>query len=104
MKRIFFILTVMMAVNAFANTNCLGEAQIIAKVAGIQKKTLLNCRVQVGAVSTYNMNQNCPLDIDEVLSYGVEVGLKDGHDCALNSGDILTGIIVKDSAGRLVLE
>lgn len=91
---------------ANAQATCLGEAQIIAKVSDI-KLTMLNCTVKIdpASVSFFNDSMVCPLDIDAVLAEGVEVGIKDGHDCALNRGDTLSGIIVRSAAtGKIYLE
>lgn len=105
MSRIFLSAVVLLA-SSFALADCLGEAQIIAKVGSINKKTMLSCRVNIepASIIQYNMNMNCPLDIDEVLANGVEVGLKDGHDCRLDVGDSVSGVLYKDSVGRIGLE
>jgi hypothetical protein len=86
--------------------NCLGEAQIIAKVAGIKSKSLSNCTVDIdfNSIKQYNTNMTCILDIQEVLYKGVEVGLKDGHDCALDLGDDISGVLVLNTAGTITLE
>lgn len=88
-----------------ASANCLGEAQIIAKVQG-NSKTMVSCLAYIDPTSViqYNTNQVCPLDLDEVLINGIEVGLKDGHDCRLQAGDIITGVLVKTASGSIVLE
>ncbi len=85
--------------------NCLGEAQIIAKVSE-NKKTLSSCVAMIDSSSIvqYNESMVCPLDLGEVLEQGVEVGMKDGHDCRLEAGDVITGVLVKNQAGKIVLE
>jgi hypothetical protein len=85
--------------------NCLGEAQIIAKVQG-NKKSLSSCVAMIDSSSIvqYNESMVCPLDLGEVLEQGVEVGMKDGHDCRLEAGDVITGVLVKNQAGKIVLE
>lgn len=92
-------------IGSAASANCLGEAQIISKVTAIDK-SLISCKAQVTAqsVSFYQENQLCPLDLAEVVSQGVEVGLENGHDCKLNVGDTLTGILVLQPHGVIFLE
>lgn len=84
---------------------CLGEAQIIAQVSKVGK-TMSSCRVFVNPLKIrfFSMNQLCPLDINEVAAKGVEVGLKDGHDCALDVQDDLNGIVFINSYGKIELE
>lgn len=86
--------------------NCLGEAQIIAKVADIKSKSVTSCSVNidVNSIQQYNSSQICALDIDDVLSKGVEVGLVNGQDCALNSGDSISGVLVLNSTGTITLD
>ncbi len=98
---LFSLVTAQMALS-----NCLGEGQIIAKVAGIKSKSLSNCTVDIDAnsITQYNVNQTCILDIQEVLYKGVEVGLKDGHDCRFDAGDAISGILVLNKAGQIILE
>ncbi len=86
--------------------NCLGEAQIIAKVANVKSKSLSNCTVDIDAnsITQYNVNRTCILDIQEVLYKGVEVGLKDGHDCRFDAGDDISGVLVLNNAGQIILE
>lgn len=84
---------------------CLGEAQIIAKVQN-NTKTHLSCVASIDASSIvqYNESMVCPLDLIEVLESGVQVGLIDGHDCRLQAGDVITGVLVKTASGSIVLE
>jgi hypothetical protein len=104
MKLSIVLFSVLVAQISMAN--CLGEAQIIAKVASIKSKSLTSCSVNIDAntIVQYNVNQTCPLDIQEVLYKGVEVGLNNGHDCALDSGDDISGVIFLNEAGTINLE
>ncbi len=106
MKTLFILAISLMVSTGYAAPVCEGEAQIIAKVGPIKSKTMLSCVVEIDAssIQLYNMSGVCPLDIDEVLATGVSVGLKDGHDCALSEGDVISGVIVKKPWGILVLE
>ena len=101
-----FLVVALISVMAQASmANCLGEAQIIAKVSE-NTKTLFSCVAHVDASSIVQYNESgvCPLDLGEVLQSGVEVGMKDGHDCRLQAGDVITGVLVKNQAGVIVLE
>lgn len=80
---------------------CLGEAQIIARATKITPQAAGSCQVSVefSSVKMFNENQTCPLDISEVVAYGFSV-----RNCTLKAGDDVSGIIVVDSDGQLVLE
>lgn len=86
-----------------AQANCLGEAQIIAKVESVRGNSTTSCRVFVKQVSFYNESIICPLDLSEVSDSGIEIGLKNGHDCEYSS-DTITGVLVKDKAGVIRIE
>lgn len=99
-----FLVAALIAVVAQTSmANCLGEAQIIAKVESVTK-TLSSCVAHVSSIEQYNSSMVCALDIEEVVSQGVEVGLMNGHDCRLEPGSVLTGVLVKNAAGKIVLE
>lgn len=85
--------------------NCLGEAQIIAKVQSVSK-TWTSCvaHVSTESIKQYNESMVCPLDLSEVLAKGVEVGFIDGHDCRLQPNDAISGVLVKTETGRIILE
>lgn len=85
---------------------CIGEAQLVAKIAKVEKASLISCKAYIDAasISFYSESMVCPLDLEEVIAEGVEVGFKDGHDCRLESGEELSGIIVKNSSGSLTVE
>ncbi len=90
----------------FTFANCLGEAQIIAQVSAVKSKSHSHCTVEINAesIKQFNMNMTCPLDLSEVLMAGVDVGLKNGHDCALDAGDEISGVLVLNKAGKIILE
>ena len=102
MKSLLIIATILSA-SLFSNASCIGEAQIIAKVNKKVTDSMTYCRVTVSNVSFYKENMTCPLDLSEVMSYGIEIGLKNGHDCELDS-DTITGVLVQNSAGDIYLE
>ena len=85
---------------------CIGEAQLIAQIATVQKVSMNSCKafIDPSSITFYSESMVCPLDLSEIISEGVEVGIKDGHDCRLESGQDLNGIIVKNASGSLSLE
>ncbi len=97
---IFSLLSLSLAANA--QSSCIGEAQIIAKVESVQKSTVSSCRVLVKEVSFFRESIVCPLDLSEVMDSGIEIGMKDG-DCQY-SADSISGVLVKDKAGRITIE
>ena len=106
-----FTLTVILLISQisfaqFEQEACQPEAQIIAHVTSYEKWDLYDCVVRISPkhITQYNINQTCPLDIDEVLANGISVGLVNGHDCALNVGDVISGVLVKKPTGTIVLE
>ena len=105
LKSVLLAITIL-SLNAQAQASCLGEAQIIAKIASIQSDSLSTCKayIDLTAVRIYNESMVCPLDLSEVHSKGVEVGFVDGHDCRLQSGDELNGTLVKINDELIVLE
>jgi len=89
-----------------ASADCLGEAQIIAEVTGRSTDSLTTCTAKIDAssVQVYNQNGQCPMDLSEVISQGIEMGLTNGHDCDISVGDQINGIIYKRIDGKIVLE
>lgn len=97
---IFSLLTLSLAANA--QSTCLGEAQIIAKVASVQTGSS-SCRVAVQDVSYYNESIICPLDLSEVMDQGIEVDLNDDQGCNVDS-ETISGVLVKTRDGKIVIE
>lgn len=95
-----FILTAALIVtqSTFANA-CIGEAQFIARVAKVSAVTQAGCLITIGAVKMYNENQTCPLDISDAVSRGIAV-----KNCSYKAGDEISGIIVVNENGDLLLE
>jgi hypothetical protein len=54
-------------------------------------------------VSFYAESMVCPLDLSEVLSQGIEIGLKNGHDCDYDS-ETISGVVVKKHETLLEIE
>ncbi len=104
MKLSIILLSLVMTQFAFAN--CLGESQITAQVSAVKSKSLSHCTVEISteSIRLYNMSMTCPLDLAEVMIAGIEVGLKNGHECALDAGDEISGILVLNKDGKIILE
>lgn len=104
MKTIAIILSLLsLNLSAHAQSSCIGEAQIIAKVSSLQKNGLTSCRALVKDVTFYSASQVCPLDLSDVLTNGIEIGLKNGHDCEVSS-EIITGVLVQSNDGTIRLD
>lgn len=84
---------------------CLGEAQIIAKASEVTRSGAASCHVIVDAYSVVQFNPSyvCPLDIDEVLASGIEVGTT-SEKCSLEAGQDFSGVVYKNADGKIVLE
>jgi hypothetical protein len=102
-----FLILFILTASITSQANCLGEAQIIAKVESIKSRDMrTGCTVNITpvAVRLYNESRVCPLDLSEVLTKGIKVGLSNGHDCTYGLGDEFSGVIVKRAWGVLELE
>ncbi len=84
-------------------TACRPEAQIIAKVYQTDRPTIGSCLVQLTEIKQFNPNQLCRLEIEELVNW-IEVGMKNGHDCAYDVSDEISGVLYKNSSGTLLLE
>ncbi len=89
-----------------ASADCLGEAQIIATITERSTDSLTHCTAKIDAssVKVYNQNGMCPMDLSEVISLGIQMGLTNGHDCDITVGGEINGIIYKRIDGKIVLE
>ena len=85
---------------------CHGEAQLIARVLQTKKLGLSTCLafIDLTQVRFYAASAVCPLDLDAIATQGVSIGFKDGHDCSLDVGSELNGVIVASPTGTLSLE
>jgi len=87
---------------ALANMECnpgvLGEAQIIAKVGSATVQGNSNrCLIEIDATTIKHFQESriCPLDLDPtVLKQGIMTGIQNGHDCAMQTGDDVNGVLV----------
>lgn len=84
---------------------CEAEAQIIAKVSSL-RKSLSGCQVSVisETIQFFKSSQVCALEQSEVEKSEIEVGLSGGHDCRYDIGDTISGVLVKKSNGRIILD
>ncbi|KYG64584.1 hypothetical protein AZI85_04015 [Bdellovibrio bacteriovorus] len=90
MKKALIILSIFAATPAFACNQL--EAQLIAKAASIEPANNGQCRVKLSWTGNWQLNPSfqCPLDIDEVSSFGVITS------CNVKEGDTVTGIVYRD--------
>lgn len=99
MKRaVFFLGTVLSCSVAQA---CIGEAQVIADIQACQSVDSETDRVYLnpGSVKLYQENPSCPLELKEVLEKGIEA-----RSNCFHHGSTLSGTVVKDQDGRLILK
>ncbi len=98
-------LLVLTALTQTAAADCLGEAQMIAKVSSILRKTPTSCTVAIepNSIRFYNVNLLCPLDFSEVLYRGVEVSAT-SDVCAFQPNQDISGVVVLNKDGKIVLE
>lgn len=100
MKSLVIIATILSAgvfAQAQQQQECQQEGQIIAKVLGTEKKSMTECRLYVDIID-YRESIVCPLDRSEVISEGIEIGMKNGHDCETDAKEV-SGYLVKNKAG-----
>ena len=97
--------TQVFATPANSQKNCQQEAQVIGKVKSYDK-SLYGCQVMLDGASIqfYKASQVCPLELDEVILSPIQVGLSGGHDCRLDVGETLSGVLIKNSAGQIILD
>jgi hypothetical protein len=98
MKSFILAAALIVTQSTFANA-CIGEAQFIARVAKVSAVTQAGCLVAISSFKMYNVNQTCPLDISEAVSRDISVG-----NCPYKVGDEISGIIVVNENGHLILE
>lgn len=107
MKALVVLSMLVLSSISYANgSSCQPEAQIIAKVAAVEAVSIDDCVVSISAdsITQYNPSQSCSLELDEVLSSNISVGLVFGHDCRLRAGDQMSGVLVKNASGYIYLE
>ena len=104
MKMLFPVLALLAFNQAQA---CIGEAQIIARVTGLQKLgNTCFAQVDTSSIRFYAENITCPLDQYEVVQSGIQIGMKsqESETCVYNVGDELSGVVYKTEDGQLHLE
>ena len=106
MKTIIAVFSIILMSQFSYGHNCIGEAQIIAKVKSIKKKTATECVVDIDplGVQYYNMSVICPLDIDEVLQRGISVGFIEGNECYISTDGKISGVAVLKHNVTIILD
>ena len=87
----------------FAYAECIGEAEIIAKVVNV-KTNKSSCTVSIGEVSFFRYNQLCPMSIVEPIQAGIEVKTTDGQGCNFAAGQDISGVIAVGADGLIYLD
>ena len=100
-----FIALLVTVISAAASTglSCQQEAQIIASVGTVQQMNSTSCLVTVESIQQFNSSYACPLVIGEIGS-GIEVGTNSDGQCTFSSGDAISGVLYRNSAGVILLE
>lgn len=102
-KFILGLITVLSFQTALAQ--CLGEAQIIAKVKRVQKiGSACFAEIDSQSVSYFQPSGICPLDLGEVIRVGVKGEMITESQCSYKSGDEINGVLVLDQNGDITLE
>lgn len=80
---------------------CEGEAQLIAPILKTAKTDMSSCKayINVSQVKFFSSSQVCPLILSEIAFEGIEVGLVNGHDCRLDIGQEINGVVAKNKKG-----
>ena len=75
---------------------CIGEAQMIGKIADINYGSMFSCVVTLTLDSEVTPNPLCPLDITEINATGISLPRTNGHDCDYTIGQTISGIVVSN--------
>lgn len=107
MKSMLLALSLLM-VGSLSNASeeCVPAAQLRAK-ATIVAKSEIGCKVSVSlsSIELYLPAQSaCPLQLDEVLASGIDVGVVNGHICDIPADGIINNILIKDASGAIVID
>jgi hypothetical protein len=86
------IVSFLMLSSITASANCLGEAQIIAKV---RETNSCVATLDSQSIRHYSENVTCPLSLGDVLNQGIQ-------DCTLRAGDTVNGVIVLTEDGKII--
>jgi hypothetical protein len=91
-------------VSGFSAHACLGEAQVIAKVASVQTfEDYGTCFVALKEARHFAENGTCPLYLEEINASGIQFQMVN-EQCPLKAGDELSGVVVRTQDGTLILE
>lgn len=97
MKKIIFAFIIFSTSTTFASPLCQYlEAQMMATVRTITPISEKKCRVTFSWEGRwiYNHSYSCPLDIDEVSSFGAETTY-----CDYKVGDEISGVVLRPTEG-----
>lgn len=103
MKNLSFLIILGLLASLSPALACDGEAQFIAKVGSRTFSLSQGCKVTLTEVRHFSSNPFCPLSLDEINTSELLVGTLNGHECAYDIGDEVSGVAVKQGA-RFILE
>ena len=101
------VIAIVIALAAQASmAQCIGEAQIIAKVETVTITSSTECTVTVSPYSIvqYNESKVCPLDMSDVVNQGIQVNLNANQECSYQAGQDILGVLVKNASGTISLD
>jgi len=100
------IMSALVFLFGYQSTACLGEAQIIAKISriGFTSPTTCYIKLDIEDIKHYASNALCPLDLSEVVQSEISVPTIDQGQCSAVEDDMISGVVVKEKSGRLILE
>lgn len=108
MAKKLVILIIFSLINSFTlqaySQTCLGEAQFIAKVESVQKLNENSCLVKLADISQYRPSMVCPLSYSLAQTAGVLVGMSSQQACLYQVGQEISGILVLNADGSLILD
>lgn len=79
------------------------EAQFVGEIEEVETDSNTYCRgiVDPSKVSFFRENMFCPLDLGEIVEQGIEMPLKNGHDCEV-PGQVGGILVLQD--GKIFFE
>lgn len=100
------VTTLLILISASAAQACLGEAQLIAPVKYTQRTGYSSCKafIDTTQVKFFAESRVCPLSLAEIANEGIEVGFMNGHDCRLDAGDVVNGVIARGAGNILRID
>ena len=103
MRALGFLVFSVVSAAASMGLACQQEAQIIARVANVQKMSSAACQVTVDSIKLFDSSYACPLVIGEIGS-GIQVSTNSNLECSFSVGDVISGVLFRNAEGIVTLE